>query len=213
MTDNESDQLMTAETPEVPQAQYHFQKFMEAIGLEDWEDDEHLSDTPRRVVDSRRDELFSGLKEDPTRHLETTFEDVDQHDDGDVGWLIEDNVQIQSMCAHHFLPFRGVAHIGYLPEDEVVGLSKLARVAEGFARRPQVQERLTNQIADAIHEELDPKAVAVVIVAEHECMTLRGVREPHSNTRTAAIRGEARSNPSLKQEFYQLLDVQGGRVQ
>jgi len=200
-------QEMTQESPEVDPAEYHFQKFMEAIGLDDWRNDEHLRETPRRVAESRQDELFKGLNEDPARHLETTFEDVEQHN-GDAGWLIEDNVQIQSMCAHHFLPFRGVAHIGYLPEDNVVGLSKLARVANGFARRPQVQERLTNQIADAVYDNLDPKAVIVVLVAEHECMTVRGVQEPHSNTRTAAIRGEARSNPSLKQEFYQLLDVQ-----
>lgn len=198
---------MTQESPEVDPAEYHFQKFMEAIGLKDWRNDEHLRETPRRVVESRRDELFSGLNEDPTRHLDTTFKDVEQHD-GDAGWLIEENVQIQSMCGHHMLPFAGHAHIGYVPEEKVVGLSKLARVADGFARRPQVQERLTNQIADAVYDELDPKAVIVVIVAEHECMTLRGVQEPHANTRTAAIRGEARSNPSLKQEFYQLLDVQ-----
>jgi len=89
-----------------------------------------------------------------------------------------------------------------------VGLSKLARVANGYARRPQVQERLTNQIADAVQEELNPLATMVVIVAEHECMTVRGVQEPHSKTRTAAIRGEARTESSIKQEFYQLLDVQ-----
>jgi len=197
---------MTEEHPQIPKAQYHFQKFMEAIGLEDWEEDEHLQDTPRRVADSRRDELFKGLDEDPKEYLSTTFTDAGQHQ-GDAGWVIEDEIQVQSMCAHHFLPFRGVAHVGYVPQDKVVGLSKLSRVVDGYARRPQVQERLTNQVADAIQDVLDPKATIVVMEAEHECMSLRGVQEPHTTTRTAAIRGEARENSDLKQEFYQILGV------
>jgi len=197
---------MTEEHPQIPKAQYHFQKFMEAIGLEDWEEDEHLQDTPRRVADSRRDELFKGLEEDPKEYLSTTFTEAGQHQ-GDAGWVIEDEIQVQSMCAHHFLPFRGVAHVGYVPQDKVVGLSKLSRVVDGYARRPQVQERLTNQVADAIQDVLDPKATIVVMEAEHECMSLRGVQEPHTTTRTAAIRGEARENSDLKQEFYQILGV------
>lgn len=196
---------MTSEVPEQDPAEYHFEKFMEEIGV-DPDGDEHLEDTPRRVAQSRRDELFGGLDEDPERHLEKTFSDVEQHK-GDAGWVIEDNIQVQSMCAHHFLPFRGVAHIGYLPKDEVVGLSKLARVVDGYSRRPQVQERLTNQVADAIDGNLNPRATIVVMVAEHECMSCRGVQEPYSSTRTAAIRGDARGDSNLKQEFYELLNV------
>jgi GTP cyclohydrolase I len=112
------------------------------------------------------------------------------------------------MCAHHFLPFRGVAHIGYIPDGKVVGLSKLARVTHGYSRRPQVQERLTNQIADAIDEELEPKAVVAVVEAEHECMTLRGVQEPNTMTRTSALRGDALDDDSIKQEFFDLVGGQ-----
>lgn len=196
---------MTRETPLEDPAKFHYKKFMKHIGL-DPDDSEHLEDTPRRVTEAFRDELFSGLDKDPRRHLETTFEDAGQHE-GDAGWVVVDNIQIQSVCAHHFLPFRGVAHVGYLPTDEVVGLSKLARVSQEYARRPQVQEKLTNQIADALSEELDPRAVVVVVVAEHECMSCRGVQEPFSTTRTASIRGDARTNPALKSEFYRLLNA------
>jgi GTP cyclohydrolase I len=195
---------MTEEHPEVPKAQYHYQKFMEAIGLEDWREDEHLQETPRRVYESRTNELFRGLDEDPRKHLQTAFSDVGQYE-GDAGWVIVDSIQIQSICSHHMLPFRGQADIGYIPQEKAVGLSKLARVADGYARRPQVQERLTNQIADAVHEELDPKAVVVVISAEHECMSLRGVQEPHTMTTTSALRGMAREDEHLKEEFFDLV--------
>jgi len=124
---------MTQEHPEQESAEYHFQKFMEHIGL-DPEDDEHMEETPARVRRSRENELFKGVDEDPDRHLEKTFEDVEQYEgdegeySGDAGWVMVDNIQVESMCAHHFLPFRGVAHVGYIPRDKVVGLSKLARV-------------------------------------------------------------------------------------
>lgn len=209
---------MTEEHPQQSPAEFHFQRFMEEIGV-DPVGDEHLEETPERVVRSRRDELFGGLKEDPDRHLERTFEDVEQYEgeqgeySGDAGWVIVDNIQVESMCAHHFLPFRGVAHVGYIPQDEVVGLSKLARVTKGYARRPQVQERLTNQIADAVHENLDPLATMVVCCSEHLCMSCRGVQEPHSSTSTAAIRGKVREDDSMKSEFYDLLRAsQDGRV-
>jgi len=209
---------MTQETPEQEPAEYHFRKFMEKIGIEP-QDDEHLEETPARVTRSRKNELFKGLDEDPDRHREKTFEDVEQYDgdegqySGDAGWVIVDNIQVESMCAHHFLPFRGVAHVGYIPRDKVVGLSKLARVTEGYARRPQVQERLTNQIANAVHDNLDPIATMVVINSEHLCMSCRGIQEPHSSTSTAAIRGSVREDDSMKQEFYQLLRAsQDGRV-
>lgn len=185
-------------------AEWHFSKFISALGL-DVENDEHLQDTPKRVARSRFNELFRGLKEDPRKHLARTFEDYGQNGN-DSGLVIVDNIQIQSMCAHHFLPFRGVAHVGYIPDGEVVGLSKLARVSHGYARRPQVQERLTNQIADAIDEELNPKAAIVVVEAEHECMTLRGVQEPNTMTRTSSLRGDAHDDESIKQEFFQLVN-------
>lgn len=187
----------------------HFKKFMESLGL-DTEDDEHMMGTPRRVVDSRADEIFRGLNEDPCEHLTSaqtsggTFSEIGQYE-GDAGWVIERDIQVQSMCAHHFLPFRGVAHVGYIPTDEAVGLSKLARVVDGFSRRPQVQERLTNQIANAIYETLDAHSTIVVIDAEHECMSLRGVQEPHSSTVTSALRGKARTENHVKQEFFSLL--------
>lgn len=185
-------------------ATHHFRKFMECLGLD--LDDEHLKGTPKRVVDSRFDELFGGLNEDPSTHLETTFEAPKAHDKkGDAGFVIVDGISVQSMCAHHFLPFRGKAHIGYIPNTEVTGLSKLSRVVDGYSRRPQVQERLTNQIADAVHEKLDPLATIVVIEAEHECMSLRGVQEPHTMTRTSALRGKARDEEHIKQEFFDLV--------
>lgn len=188
--------------PDRQKAKAAFDSFIRALGLDTG--DEHLADTPRRVADSRIDELFVGLEEDPREYLKTTFENIGQHQ-GDAGWVIVDNIQVQSMCAHHFLPFRGEAHVGYIPREEAVGLSKLARVVNGYARRPQVQERLTNQIANAVHEELDPLATIVVIEAEHECMSLRGVQEPHTMTRTSALRGKARKEEHIKQEFFDLV--------
>lgn len=193
---------MTSENPDEDPAEYHFRKFLDHLDID--VDNEHIEDTPERVVRSRRDELFRGLEEDPRDHLSTTFEDIGTYE-GDAGWVIVDNIQVQSMCAHHFLPFRGEAHVGYIPREEAVGLSKLARVVDGYARRPQVQERLTNQIANAIHEELDPIATIVVIEAEHECMTVRGVQEPYSMTRTSALRGRARKEHHIKQEFFSLV--------
>lgn len=185
------------------EAKEHFEDFLNALGL-DPEESEHLEETPRRVVDSRFDEIFRGLDEDPTEHLETTFSDIEQYK-GDAGWVMITDIQVQSTCAHHFLPFRGVAHVGYIPSEEAVGLSKLARVVDGFSRRPQVQERLTNQVATAIHENLDPVATVVVVEAEHECMSLRGVQEPHAQTTTSALRGKAREKEHVKQEFFSLL--------
>lgn len=174
--------------------------FIEALGLD--LENEHLSGTPRRLARSRAYELFEGLKDDPREHLQRTFEDNESVSDQLV---IVDNVQVESMCAHHFLPFRGRAHVGYIPDEEVVGLSKLARVVRGYARRPQVQERLTNQIADAIYDELDPEAVVVFVQAEHECMSCRGIEEAHSSTRTTALRGKARDEAHIKNEFFQML--------
>lgn len=187
---------------EIKGAKEHFRLFMEDLGLD--LDDEHLRDTPRRVVESRFHEIFRGLNTNPREHLQTAF----TASGGD--FVIVDGIQVKSMCAHHFLPFRGQAHIGYIPDEYEVGLSKLARVTDGYARRPQVQERLTSQIADAVYEELDPVAVIVVIEAEHECMALRGVQEPEAMTRTSALRGKAHPDhedykPGIKKEFFDLV--------
>ena len=202
-TPDEDPRDMTQEAPEESPAEYHIRKYLESLGF-DPSEDEHMEDTPRRIVESRREELFRGLKEDPSKYLETTFSDIEQYE-GDAGWVIEKGIQVQSMCAHHFLPFRGEAYVGYIPRTEAVGLSKLARVVNGYARRPQVQERLTNQIATTIHEELDTHSTIVVIEAEHECMSLRGVQEPHTTTITSALRGAARDEPHIKEEFMDLV--------
>ena len=194
---------MTQEVPEQDRAEYHFEKFMQAIGVPR-DSDEHLQDTPRRVTEAFRDDFFSGLSKDPDRHLETTFSDVEQYQ-GDAGFVIVNDIQVQSVCAHHWLPITGRAHVGYIPRNEVVGLSKIARVVEEYARRPQVQERLTNQVASAIHENLDPVATFVVIDADHGCMSCRGVREPYSSTTTSARRGDNGSD--LERKFYDLLDM------
>lgn len=188
---------------------------MEALGLPR-DSSEHLEDTPERVARAYINELFGGLEEDPRRYLETKFSEGVEQTVGDAGWVIQDNIQVQSMCSHHFLPFRGRAHVGYIPQDHFVGLSKLARVVNGYARRPQVQENLTNEIADAIHEELDPLATIVVIEAEHQCMSIRGIKEPHSTTRTSALRGKAHPSKNgdsahLKNEFLKLVK-NGGDV-
>lgn len=181
-------------------AKHHFEKFMDALGL-DVEDDEHLEDTPQRVVDSRFDEIFRGLDEDPQKYMGTAFESGAKDD-----LVVVDNIEVKSMCAHHFLPFRGVAHIGYIPDERIVGLSKFARLVDGYARRPQVQERLTSQVADAIKDELSPRAVIVVIECEHECMTVRGVQDASSMTRTSAIRmDDDMDKHSIKQEFFQMV--------
>lgn len=200
--------------PDRERAEEAFEDFMEALGL-DVEEDEHLRETPNRVMRSRFDELFRGLDEDPRKHLSTTFEDIGGHK-GDSGWVVVDGIQVKSMCAHHFLPFRGKAHVGYIPKGKGVGLSKFARLVDGYARRPQVQERLTNQIADAIQEELEPVATIVVIEAEHECMAVRGVQEPETMTRTSALRGRAHPEhedykPGLKSEFFDMVKNGGGR--
>lgn len=200
----------TVEEGSIERAAEHFEAFMEALGLPP-ESSEHLEDTPERVAKAYMNELFGGRQENPRQHLKTTFSNGSGSAD-DSGLVIVDNIQVQSLCAHHWLPFTGRAHVGYIPEGRIVGLSKLARVVNGYARRPQVQEKLTNEIADAVYEELDPLAVIVVLEAEHFCMSLRGIEEPHSTTRTSALRGEAHpfdGEAHIKQEFMQLIDNGG----
>lgn len=158
-----------------------------------------LLETPGRVARMYA-ELFSGLHTDPTPHLQKVFEET-----YDELVLVRD-ISFNSMCEHHLLPFMGVAHIGYLPRGKVTGLSKLARVVEEVSKRPQVQERMTHQIADLIHEELDTKGAIVVIEAEHTCMTIRGIRKPGSTTITSAVRGLFKTNESSRAEAMSLIN-------
>ncbi len=163
---------------------------------------EGLKETPDRVARMYA-ELFGGLHEDPRVHLRKFF--VEQYDE----IVLVRDISFNSICEHHMLPFMGQAHIGYVPDGRVIGLSKLARVVESVARRPQVQERMTETIANLLLEELQAKGVAVVIEATHTCMTIRGIRKPGSLCVTSAMKGLFRSNLSSRSEMMNL--IYGGR--
>ena len=163
---------------------------------------EGLKDTPSRIA-RMYEEIFSGLDDNPERHLKL-------FDEGSEEMVIVRDIPLYSMCEHHLLPFIGKAHIAYIPSDgKVIGLSKLARIVDSFAKRPQLQERLTMQIADFLDESLHPMGVAVVIEAEHLCMTMRGARASGSQTRTSALRGIMRNDSRTRAEALSLLT--GGR--
>ena len=157
-----------------------------------------LKGTPQRVARAYL-ELFAGMGEDPSRHFGAVFEE--QYDE----MVVLRDIPFHSMCEHHLLPFMGKAHVAYLTDGRVVGISKLARVVDTLAHRPQVQERLTNQIADIIMDHLQPKGVAVVLEAQHTCMIIRGVKKPGSVMITSALRGLCKSNPATRQEAMGLL--------
>ena len=161
---------------------------------------EGLLDTPGRVARAYK-ELFSGYETDPREYMERTFEEVGGYDE----LVVLRDIRMVSFCEHHMLPFLGRAHIGYLPNNRVVGISKLARVVHGFARRLQIQEKLTAQVAEAIQDILDPKGVGVVVVSEHSCMTMRGVNTPGSRLTTSHLLGEVRDDPRTRQEFFALI--------
>jgi GTP cyclohydrolase I len=163
-------------------------------------DREGLLDTPARVTKAYK-ELFSGYGADPKDYLQRTFEEVGGYDE----LVILKDIRVVSFCEHHMLPFLGKAHVGYLPRNRVVGISKLARVVNGFARRLQIQEKLTAEIAEAIHDILDPKGVGVVLVSEHSCMTMRGINTPGSRLTTSHLLGEVRDDPRTRQEFFDLV--------
>ncbi len=163
-------------------------------------DREGLLDTPGRVVRAY-EELFSGYESDPREYLERTFEEVAGYDE----LVVLRDIRVVSFCEHHMLPFLGKAHVGYLPSDRVVGISKLARVVQGFARRLQIQEKLTSEIAGAIHDILQPRGVGVVIVSEHSCMTMRGVNTPGSRLTTSSLTGVIRDDPRTRQEFLEFV--------
>ena len=161
---------------------------------------EGLKETPQRVAEMYA-ELFMGVDKDPREELAVGYEL------GHREMIIVRDIPFYSMCEHHLLPFYGVAHIGYIPDisGRVVGISKLARVVEIVARRPQIQERMTTDIADAIMDGLNPSGVAVVVQAEHLCMVMRGIRKPGSAIVTSAIRGAFRSHPETRAEFFSLI--------
>ena len=161
-------------------------------------DREGLLETPARVARMYA-ELFSGLHDDPRVHLQKVF--TEKYDEV----VVVRDISFNSMCEHHLLPFMGKAHIGYIPNGKVLGLSKLARVVESISHRPQVQERMTEEIASLMESELDAKAVGVVVEATHSCMTMRGVRKPGSMCVTSAMKGLFRTNPSSRAEIMQLI--------
>lgn len=179
-----------------PRIEGAVREILAAIGEDP--DREGVLGTPQRVADAY-EYLFSGLIEDPTRHLEIGFAE----DYGNV--VIVRDIYLASMCEHHLLPFIGKVHLAYVPKGRVVGLSKLARVVEGYARRPQLQERLTAQIADAMYESLDSRGALVVIEADHSCMTMRGVQKPGSITVTSAARGVFEDDDARRSEVLNLI--------
>ncbi len=165
-------------------------------------DREGLRDTPGRVVRSYR-ELFAGYETDPRAYLERTFEEVGGYDQ----LVVLKDIRFVSFCEHHMLPVIGKAHVAYLPTDRVVGISKLARVVNGYGRRLQIQEKMTAEIADAIEEVLKPKGVGVVLEASHSCMTLRGVNTPGASLVTSSLRGVVRDDSRTRQEFLRLVGL------
>lgn len=170
---------------------------LEAVGENP--DREGLLDTPRRVADFY-EEVFAGLHRDPADRLSAIFSE--EHEE----MVIVRDIPFESMCEHHLVPFIGKAHVVYIPNrGRVVGLSKLARVVEDYSRRPQLQERLTSQVADLLMDRLEPQGVMVVIEAEHMCMTMRGVRKPGASTVTSAVRGVFEENVATKAEALALI--------
>lgn len=181
---------------DLPRIERAVREILAAVGEDP--DREGLQETPARVARMYA-ELFSGLHAEPRQHLRKFFTEA-----YDEVVLVRD-ISFHSMCEHHLLPFMGKAHIGYVPNGKVIGLSKLARVVEDVARRPQVQERMTEDIANLLVEELNAKGVAVVVEATHSCMTIRGIRKPGSLCVTSAMKGLFRSNLSSRSEIMQLI--------
>jgi len=161
---------------------------------------EGLAETPERVARAYED-WFSGYKDDPEEYLSRTFEEVEGYDE----MIVLKDIRFESHCEHHLAPIIGRAHIGYLPNNKVVGISKLARVVEAYARRLQVQEKMNAQIANCIQSVLEPKGVAVVIEATHQCMTTRGVHKPGVTMVTSTMLGDFRKNPLTRREFLSVI--------
>ena len=188
---------------DVPRIERAVREILLAVGEDP--DREGLLRTPNRVARAYG-ELMAGLHDDPQRHLKTVF--TEEYDEV----VLLRDIEFHSLCEHHLLPFTGRAHVAYLPKGKVVGLSKLARLVEGFARRPQVQERLTTQIADAMMEELRPGGAACVIQATHTCMTMRGAKKHGSTMITSALRGCFKDDARSRAEILTLMQVDGRRT-
>lgn len=164
-------------------------------------DREGLKDTPRRMA-KMYEEIFAGLNDNPAKHLEIYFQEEKYEE-----LVLVKDIPFYSVCEHHLVPFFGKAHVAYLPKNgRLTGLSKLARVVETVAKRPQLQERITSTVADTITEKLDPYGVIVVIEAEHMCMTMRGVKKPGSKTMTSAVRGLFRTDPKSRAEVMSMIN-------
>ena len=163
---------------------------------------EGLLDTPARVARAY-EEFFAGYTEDPEQMLERTFEEVEGYDD----IVMLRDIAMQSHCEHHLVPILGKAHIAYLPDTRVVGISKLARVLDSYSRRLQTQETMTSQVANAIQNALKPKGVAILIDAQHQCMTTRGVKKPDVSMVTNQFTGEFKKDPSLRDRFYRHIEL------
>ena len=197
MTEQLSDQSEeNLEPVDLPRIERAVREILAAVGENP--DREGLRETPARVARMYA-EMFGGLHTDPRPHLRKFF--TEEYDE----IVLVRDISFCSMCEHHLLPFMGKAHIGYAPDGKVIGLSKLARVVEVVSRRPQVQERMTEEIANLLVEELDAKGVAVVVEATHSCMTIRGVRKPGSLCVTSAMKGLFRKNQSSRAEVMQLI--------
>ena len=188
-----TDQAFEVDQPRIERA---VREILAAVGEDP--DREGLLKTPGRVA-RMYTEMFSGLHTDPARHTKKFF--TEKYDE----MVLVRDISFNSMCEHHLLPFTGLAHVAYIPNGQVTGLSKLARVVDEVARRPQVQERMTQTVADLLESELATAGAAVVVEAEHSCMSIRGVRKPGSSTTTSAMRGVFRSNPASRSEVLSLI--------
>jgi GTP cyclohydrolase I len=186
---------------DIPRIEHAVREILLAVGEDP--NREGLLKTPNRVARAYG-ELMAGLHDDPRRHLKTVFNE--RYDEV----VLLRGIEFHSLCEHHLLPFTGRAHVAYLPDGKVVGLSKLARLVEGFARRPQVQERLTTQIADALMDELSPIGSVCVIEAVHTCMTIRGAKKHGSTMVTSALRGIFKENPASRAEILSLVYSRDG---
>ncbi|MDX8412120.1 MAG: GTP cyclohydrolase I FolE [Mariprofundaceae bacterium] len=188
-------------TPRERATMQHVRAMLEYIGEDP--DREGLQDTPERVLRAMR-EHFSGYAEDPSEHLLKTFEEVEGYDE----MVLVSDIDVFSHCEHHLAPFVGKAHVAYLPNGRVVGLSKLARIVDVFAKRLQVQEKMTMQIAQVIEDALKPAGVAVVIQCQHYCMCYRGVKKPGAWTTTSKLTGAFLKNPSSRLELFSLINME-----
>ena len=184
--------------PSRDQAEAAVRTLIEWIG--DDPDREGLLDTPKRVVKAY-EELFAGYEEDPREVLERTFEEAEGYED----MVLLRDIRLESFCEHHILPIIGKVHVAYIPNGKVVGVSKLARVVEMYGKRLQIQEKLTAQVANAIHSVLDAKGVAVVVDAAHQCMTTRGVHKPGVSMITKRFTGVFETDPDVRREFFDLI--------